>query len=105
MKRVSTGAVRWARNGRATKYHVAVVYSPRGILLLSVAGNPEARDNDVVDYVRRQVHHRLAPRTRDRVLDLIDRGAYAEAVQTYFAAVGHEWDQEWLHLDVIDRSP
>lgn len=104
MKRVSTGAVRWASNGRATKYHVAVVYSPRGILLLSVAGSPEDRDHAVLDYVRRQVRHQLAPWTRDRVLDLIERGEDAEAVQTYFAAVGHEWDQEWLHLDVIDHG-
>lgn len=72
--------------------------------MVSVAGTPEARDHDVVEYVRRQAHHQLAPWTRDRVLDLLHRCAHAEAVQTYFAAVGREWDQEWLHLDLINQS-
>jgi hypothetical protein len=96
--------VRWASNGHATKHHVAIVYSPRGILFLSVAGSPQTRDRDVIEYVRRQAYQQLAPWTRDRVLDLLERGAHAEAVQTYFIAVGREWDQEWLHLDVVDRS-
>lgn len=82
-------------------YHVAVVYSPSGIRLMSVADSPEARDREVVDYVSRQAKRQLAPWTRDRVLEQLDRGAFAEAVQTYFRAVGHEWDHEWLHLEVV----
>lgn len=86
------------------RFHVAVVHSPRGVSLVSVAESPGARDRDVAEYVRRHAPHQLAPGTRDRVLALLDRGAVPAAIRAYFDAVGREWDEEWLFLDDVPLS-
>ena len=87
-----------------TLYHVAVVCSPQGVRSISVATSPEGRDRELAEYVRRAASRQLAPWTRDRVLALLDGGEPRAAVDAYFEAVGREWDDEWLHLEVVERA-
>lgn len=89
---------------RRERYHVAVVHSPRGVRMVSVAESRAARDRDVAEYVRRHAPHQLAPRTCDRVLALLDWGAVPAAIDAYFDAVGREWDEEWLFFDDVPLS-
>lgn len=89
----------------ARPYHVAVVHSRRGVLLVSVAETPAQRDRDLAAYVRDRAERQLAPRTREMVLAQLDRGMIAAAIETYFEAVGREWDEEWVYLEVVARVP
>lgn len=91
--------------GWRTTYHVAVVHGPCGVEVVAIASSPAEREGRVAQYVRRQADARLAPGTRALVRDLLARGALADAIRSYFEAVGNEWEHEWLHLQTVHSAP
>ena len=84
--------------------HVAVVWAADGPRLVAAAPTRGAVLERVADYVAAHAPDQLAPDDAARVAAHLCSDDYESAAHHYFAVAARRWDEERLHLGVVDLA-
>lgn len=79
--------------------HVAVVYAPDGIRLLTAALSEEVVAERLAAHIDAQADFLLWPADAHQVRVLLETGDTEEAIALYFGRVGERWEREYLHRE------
>jgi hypothetical protein len=94
-------AVEQEAPGSPATWWIGIVHAADGIRFIALGPTREVMVRRLADYVREHAPHHLGPENAGRIAGLLSGGAWEVAVGLYFATVGSQWDEEWLHTQSI----